>query len=236
MGYSGPLGYFFPDTDPALVLLFVLLAFMAAYLLGSINTAILVSKLMYHDDIRNYGSGNAGFTNIMRIYGKKAAVITFVGDIAKTLVAVMIGWCVFGYFGAYITGFACFIGHIFPIFYRFRGGKGVLCFATILFMLDWRIFCILFALFIALVVSTKFISLGSVIGSMAYPLFLYKMNDTGLATLNMIAMLFAAIIVLKHIPNIKRIMNGTESKFSFKKSKPTAEAAADSTQCKNKPE
>jgi glycerol-3-phosphate acyltransferase PlsY len=146
------------------------------YLLGSINTAILVSRYFYHDDIRNYGSGNAGFTNVMRTYGKKAALITLAGDLLKTVLAVLVGWCVFGYLTAYIAGFACFLGHIFPVFYGFKGGKGVLCMGTIMLMLDWRIFLVMITVFVGIVMATKYISAGSVICAMMFPLMLNRIT------------------------------------------------------------
>lgn len=219
LGFMGLIGYYFKNIPLIPSLLLILVYVFIPYLLGSINTAIIVSRVMYNDDIRKYGSGNAGFTNVMRTYGKKAAIITFAGDLLKTMIAVMIGWCVFGYLTAYIAGFACFIGHIFPVFYHFRGGKGILCMTAILFMLDWRIFLILFTLFIAIVLVSKYISAGSVICAMIYPLLLNRMNNTGLRMIEFIAMGIGIIVVVKHWQNLKRIFNGTESKFEFKKSK-----------------
>lgn len=218
-GMLGLIGANFHNIPLPVSLLLMLVYIFIPYLLGSINTAIIVSGVMYHDDIRNHGSGNAGFTNMMRNYGKKAAIITFVGDILKTVLAVLIGWCVFGYLTAYIAGLACLIGHVFPVFYNFRGGKGVVCLATILLMLDWRLFLILLAIFIILVLGTKYISAGSVICAMLFPLILNRMNDTPFKMIEIIALVIAVIIVVKHRENIKRIFNGTESKFAFKKSR-----------------
>lgn len=218
-GMLGLIGANFHDIPLPVSLLLMLVYIFIPYLLGSVNTAIIVSGVMYHDDIRNHGSGNAGFTNMMRNYGKKAAIITFVGDILKTVLAVLIGWCVFGYLTAYIAGLACLIGHVFPVFYNFRGGKGVVCLATILLMLDWRLFLILLAIFIILVLGTKYISAGSVICAMLFPLILNRMNDTPFKMIEIIALAIAVIIVVKHRENIKRIFNGTESKFAFKKSR-----------------
>lgn len=215
----GLIGANFHDISLIASMLLILVYVFIPYLLGSINTAIIVSKMMYHDDIRKYGSGNAGFTNVMRTYGKKAAIITFVGDLAKTMLAVLIGWSVFGYLTAYIAGLACLIGHVFPIFYGFKGGKGVLCLTAILFMLDWRLFLILLVMFVILVYGTKYISAGSVICAMLFPLLLNRMNDTPFQMIELIALAIAIIIVVKHIGNIKRIFAGTESKFKFKKSK-----------------
>jgi len=219
----GLIGCFWKDIPLIPSMLLVLVYVLIPYLLGSINTAILVSKHFYHDDIRNYGSGNAGFTNVMRTYGKKAAIITFAGDILKTLAAILIGWCVFGYLTAYIAGFACFLGHIFPVFYNFKGGKGVLCMATIMLMLDWRIFCTLLVVFVGIVMATKYISAGSVICAMMFPLMLNRMNNTGIYMIEFVAIAIAVIVVIKHRENLKRIFNGTESKFKIKKSKETGE-------------
>ncbi len=221
VGFMGLIGYFWKDIPLFPSMLLVLLYVLIPYLLGSINTAILVSKHFYHDDIRKHGSGNAGFTNVMRTYGKKAALITFGGDILKTLLAILIGWCVFGYLTAYIAGFACFLGHIFPVFYGFKGGKGVLCMGTIMLMLDWRIFLALIVVFIGIVMATKYISAGSVICSMMFPLMLNRMNNTGIYMIEFVAIAIAVIVVIKHRENLKRIFNGTESKFKIKKSKET---------------
>ncbi|MBO5256030.1 MAG: glycerol-3-phosphate 1-O-acyltransferase PlsY [Clostridia bacterium] len=223
IGFMGLIGYFWKDVPLIPSMLLVLVYVLIPYLLGSINTAILVSRHFYHDDIRKYGSGNAGFTNVMRTYGKKAAIITFAGDILKTLLAILVGWCVFGYLTAYIAGFACFLGHIFPVFYNFKGGKGVLCMATIMLMLDWRIFCALLVVFIGIVMATKYISAGSVICAMMFPLMLNRMNNTGIYMIEFVAIAIAVIVVIKHRENLKRIFNGTESKFKIKKSKETGE-------------
>lgn len=229
LGAEGLVGYFWKDIPVAASLLLAFVYILVPYLLGSVNTAIIVSDKFYHDDIRNYGSGNAGFTNIMRIYGKRAAVITFVGDFLKTVLAIMIGWCCFGYLTAYIAGFACFLGHIFPVYYRFRGGKGILCLTAMLFMLDWRIFLVLLAIFLLVVAMTKYISFGSVLCSVLYPLLFNRMNKVLLTLVphmylcQLIAVAVAVIVVIKHWGNLRRIFDGTESKFRFKKSRETAE-------------
>ena len=223
IGFTGLIGFYCKDIPLAASLGLIFLYVLIPYLLGSINTAIIVSKYMYHDDIRRYGSGNAGFTNVMRTYGKKAAFITFAGDIFKTVAAVLIGWCTLGYLTAYIAGFACFIGHIFPVFYKFRGGKGILCMTAILFMLDWRIFAVLCVIFLCSVACTKYISFGSVLCAMLFPILLNRLNNTGLSLIEFIAMAIAVIVVVKHLGNLKRIFSGTESKFEFKKSKKSAD-------------
>ncbi|MBQ3955616.1 MAG: glycerol-3-phosphate 1-O-acyltransferase PlsY [Clostridia bacterium] len=229
-GYMGLIGSLWQNRTTVPELLLAVVYILIPYLLGSVNTAIIVSGKFYRDDIRNYGSGNAGFTNIMRIYGKRAAIFTFVGDFLKTVLAILIGWCCFGYLTATIAGFACFIGHIFPVFYQFRGGKGILCLTAMLFMLDWRIFLILLGIFLLVVGMTKYISFGSVLCSLLYPLLFNRLNQarpfTGMWICQILAILIAAIVVIKHWGNLKRIFEGTESKFQFKKSKKTAEEEA----------
>ena len=229
-GYYGPIGSRFTSLPLPAELILLGLCILIPYLLGSVNTAIIVSGRFYHDDIRNHGSGNAGFTNIMRIYGKRAAIITFAGDILKTVVAILFGWCYLGMLTAYIAGFSCFLGHIFPVFYQFRGGKGILCLTAILFMLDWRIFLILLAVFLLMVGMTKYISFGSILGSMLYPLLFNRMNRNhpfdGVYICQLITVLIAVIVVIKHWGNLKRIFSGTESKFEFRKSKKTVDEEA----------
>ena len=231
LNHLGVVGYFWLKDNalvfPIMLSLLAISAFVA-YLLGSVNTAVIVSKLFYHDDVREHGSGNAGFTNMMRNYGKKPAIITFVGDFVKTALAMMIGWFLYGYMGAMTAALFAFLGHIFPIFYKFRGGKGIVCLCATIFMLDWRLFLILLAIFVVAVLVTQYISFGSVLCAMILPLFVSKMYKIGTpenarlrAFAVIIAMLFTIIIVLKHLGNLKRIFNGTESKFSFKKSKKT---------------
>ena len=225
VGFMGLIGYFWKDIPLIPSMLLVLLYVLVPYLLGSINTAIVVSGKIYHDDIRKYGSGNAGFTNVMRTYGKSAALMTLGGDILKTILSILIGWSVFGYLTAYIAGFACFIGHIYPVYYGFKGGKGVLCMASILLMLDWRIFLALLVVFVGIVMATKYISAGSVICSMMFPLMLNRMNNTGIYMIEFVAIAIAVVVVVKHRENLKRIFNGTESKFKIKKSKKVPDAA-----------
>ncbi len=232
VGMNGPMNVWFPGMPMVVHIVIWVLTLLAAYLLGGFNTAIVLSKKMYSEDVRDYGSGNAGFTNMMRTYGKKAAMLTMLGDFLKTVIAIMLGWFFLGYHGAYFAALACMIGHIFPIMYKGKGGKGVMCFATALLTLDFRMFLIEFALFVLIVLISKYISLGSVICVMTTPLFFHRMGilgqKFGIITLTIIAM--AILIVFKHAGNLKRISQGKENKFSFKKSKKkeeTADAAED---------
>lgn len=192
----------------------------AAYLLGSLNFAIIISGRQYKQDIRNYGSKNAGMTNMMRTYGKKAAALTLLGDALKAIVAGLIGYALLGQLGAYIAGCACVIGHMFPVFYKFRGGKGVVTTAASVLMCNPFVFLILFVCFVAIVAGTRYISLGSVMCMLVYP-FLLSAIDTWLlggCPYVLFALLISVLVIFKHRENIKRLREGKESKFYFKKS------------------
>lgn len=198
-----------------------------SYLLGSINFAIIISAKNYKQDIRDFGSKNAGMTNMMRTYGKKAAGLTLLGDALKAVVSCLLGYLLIGQLGAYIAGLCCILGHVFPVFYRFKGGKGVVTAAVTILMCDPFVFLILFALFVIIVLFTKYISLGSVMCMLLYPLILdattrfatrIGWGEESTSPFIIFPMIMAIVIVCKHWTNIKRLLNGTESKFSFKKS------------------
>ena len=199
----------------------VLLCCILPYLLGSLNAAIIVSKYKYHDDIRTHGSGNAGLTNMARVFGKKGALLTLLGDVAKQFLSVLIGIVVWGEWGAYLAGVFCMFGHIFPLYYHFRGGKGVLTAATMILMIDWQVFLITFALFVVTVLITQYVSLGSIIGGFALPGVVYtsaKLRGTVPALPAMIFSIFIGLmLIFMHRSNIRRLFNGTENKFKFKK-------------------
>lgn len=200
-----------------IMILGIVVCIAAPYFLGSLNFGIILSSKIYHDDIRNYGSGNAGMTNMLRVYGKKAAVLTFAGDALKAFVSALIGRLVLGEMGAYIAGFMCILGHVYPIYYKFKGGKGVVTAAIMILMLDPRVFLILFVIFIILVLMTRYISLGSVMCMLLYPVLLNRIAGPSFS--NIIAIMIAAFIIFLHRANIKRLLNGTESKISLGKKK-----------------
>ena len=216
------------NTDLILIIVGIILVIIAAYLLGSINFAIIISSKSYKQDIREFGSKNAGMTNMMRTYGKKAAAFTLIGDALKAVVACLLGYVVIGQLGAYIAGLFCILGHVFPVFYRFKGGKGVVTAAVTVLMCDPIVFPILLAIFVIIVLCTKYISLGSVMCLLLYPFMHYSfakfaMGADYTSPYVIYTFLMAVIIICKHWTNIKRLLNGTESKFSFKKSVKTAD-------------
>jgi len=199
-----------------LMALGVITSIVFPYLLGSVNSGILLSRFIYHEDIRTQGSGNAGATNMLRTYGKKMGILTFVGDFVKGMLGVVIGRLMFGLLGAYIGGLFCVLGHIFPCYYKFKGGKGVATSAGMVLMTNWKVLLVLVVIFALLVYMTKYISFGSIMVYMLYPLLLNNMKSP---TDPSIAIVFAFIItilgVFMHRKNLKRIFDGTESKLSF---------------------
>ena len=194
------------------------------YLLGSVNSGIVLSKFFYHEDIRTQGSGNAGATNMLRTYGKKMGIMTFVCDFVKGMLGVVIGRLMFGLLGSYIGGLFCVLGHIFPCYYKFKGGKGVATSAGMVLMTNWKVLLVLAAIFVLLVYMTKYISFGSIMVYLLYPLMLSKMKmptDPSIAIV--IAFVITVLGVVMHRKNLKRIFDGTESKLSFNvKDKPTS--------------
>lgn len=208
----------------ALTLIFVALCIIVPYLLGSINPAIIFSKLFFHDDIRTHGSGNAGATNTLRTYGKKMSVLVLGCDILKALISVGFGWLMMGHsIGGAIAGFFVIFGHMFPIYYKFKGGKGVACAAAVVLMMSPLSFLFCFLVFVIIVLGTKFVSLGSIIGIGLYPLFTRAfVPPEKQGAIGLFAVLIAVFIIFMHRTNIKRIANGEESKISLgKKDKKT---------------
>ena len=205
-----------------------------AYLIGSINFSVLISKKMAGFDVREKGSGNAGTTNMLRSVGKKAAVITLVCDILKGVVSIVIAIIV-GNIAKnldrelllQIAGIAVVLGHTFPIFFGFKGGKGVATSLGVLLMSNWQIglICLVFA--VVLMALTRMVSLGSCAAAVLFPVLTLFINqhytvltDGKSGRVYFIYSVILAIIVLyNHRSNIKRILNGTENKLSFKNTK-----------------
>lgn len=208
---------------------YLLLAVVAlsGYLIGSLNYSIIVSRVFIKSDIRSKGSGNAGSTNMLRNYGWAAGVITLFTDFMKTMVATMGAWVAFmktfpEYVGiaTAIAGFFCAVGHCFPLYFGFKGGKGVAVGAMTILAVDYRSFVIVLLSFIVLVAIFRYISLGSMAGAAAFPISLAFFTDyavkTEVATL-VVSIIMALMVISLHYPNIIRLFKGTENKISFKK-------------------
>ena len=199
-----------------------LICIIVPYLLGSVNFALVISKVLYRDDVRKYGSGNAGMTNMLRTFGKGAAAGTLLCDMLKAVVAVILGQLVYTQWGVggYMAGFFCVLGHIFPIFFKFHGGKGVATIAAMVLTLDPLCFLILFILFVVIVATTKYVSLGSIVICMLYPIFTYRLALAGISGWGIgfpviFSFLTAGIVIFMHRENITRLRNHTENKISF---------------------
>lgn len=213
------------DTGVFLTALAVALCLIFGYLLGSINFAIILSKRFGNDDVRNHGSKNAGTTNMLRTYGKKAALMTFIGDFLKAIITCFIGRLCFGVEGAYIAGLFCVIGHIFPVFFKFKGGKGVATTAGVMLACDGPTFLIILVLYVGVFLLSNFVSAASIMSALMYPFILYSLNSmlpegmraTGICILAALAM--GVIVVAKHAGNLKRIFEGTEPKTYLSKKK-----------------
>ena len=198
----------------------------AAYFLGCFNGAVIVSKYILRNDIRNHGSGNAGLTNFYRVFGGGLTFVVILCDVVKAVLAVLIGTLVIGtvaggwmgpVLGKYWAGLFCLLGHMFPCMFHFKGGKGILSGGTIALMLDWRVALVVWGGFLILAVLTKWVSLGSIWAGASFPFatwFVYQ--DLFLLVLSII---IGGLIVWKHRGNLKRILSGTESKFSLHKKK-----------------
>lgn len=218
-----------PYANIALYMMKNMLVVFVAYLLGSINSAIIISKILYKEDIRTHGSGNAGLTNMLRTYGTKAAVLTLFGDMLKTALAIGMAFVIggdSGYLGGvcinplcYYAGMYAVLGHVFPVFYKFKGGKGVLVTATMALILCPKVFAALLIIFIIVVLISRYVSLGSIIVAILFPLAVYVdvvLVSPNSSLLILIPALFLGIFVVWcHRSNIKRLKEGNEKKISI---------------------
>ncbi len=214
------------DVESGLLFLAgVILCIIIPYLIGSINPAIIFSRKIYHDDIRNHGSGNAGTTNTLRTYGKKMAALILFLDFLKAVIAVIIGSLILSrVWGGAIAGMFVILGHTFPVYYKFKGGKGVASLAGVVLVLSPISFLILVPLFAAIVLMSGFVSLGSVMCAFMLPIIQFAFYQ-GNAPITISCFFMMLLIVFMHRANIKRLMEGKESKISFgsKKDKESGE-------------
>lgn len=221
----------------------VLISFLIAYLLGSINTAVIVTKAATKGkkDIREMGSGNAGFTNVLRSVGKVPAILTIVFDFLKSVLGVFIGGVIFSIvftgssdldgivvIGKYLCGFFCILGHSYPVFFHFRGGKGIVSAAAMMLVADWRVFLIIVATFAIVFVFSKIISLASITCACLFPVYTFiitffidymnfKFPVSYVVLCTLAAFLIGLFVVIKHSGNIKRLIAGEEKKITAKK-------------------
>ncbi len=187
----------------------------AGYLIGSLSFSILLSRSQYKDDIRNYGSGNAGMTNMLRTFGKWAAVVVFAGDFLKGLAAVLLGGAIGGEAGALLAGFFAVVGHAFPLYFHFRGGKGVATSAGVILGLHPLVLLVLGSVFLLVLFLSRIVSLSSICAAVSYPItaLLLRLPRPEL----LLSVVLAALVIWLHRANIGRLMRGEEHRFGVKK-------------------
>ena len=190
----------------------LIISAIISYLLGSLNFGIIISKSLNKDDVRSHGSGNAGSTNMLRSF----VIVRKMGNIslAENGGALILGIDA-RMFTKSFAGLFCVLGHIFPCFFGFKGGKGVATAGGMVFMIDWRIALILLAIFAIIVLITKYVSLGSIAMAVFYPVFIFVFYKS--LPLTLLSLIFTLIVVLAHRENIKKLINHTESKIGSKK-------------------
>lgn len=196
------------------VVLKAVLTAVIGYLLGSANTSLIVGKF-YGVDVRKHGSGNAGATNTLRTLGKTAAILVTVGDILKGIVSCLIGLYIAGDVGVMAGGVAAVIGHNWPVYFGFKGGKGIFTSFAVILMMDWRIGLVLLGVFAVVLALTRYVSLGSIIGSALFPVVAWIFGKK--IEFILFSLVIAVLAVVRHRANIRRILDGTESKFGSKK-------------------
>ena len=188
----------------------------AGYLLGSLSMSIILSRAVLGEDVRRKGSGNAGATNMARVYGLKAGALTLGGDVLKASLSMLNGWLLLGDVGLALGGIASLVGHCFPVYYNFRGGKGVSVGAAVALAIDWRVFLSIVLVFALAAFLSKKVSLGSVCAAVAISItsLIFQVSTPKL----ILAVFGMLLVVFQHRENIKRLINGTEP--DFKPAKP----------------
>ena len=208
--------------------IYILVAIIA-YAIGSINFSVLISRKMAGFDVREKGSGNAGTTNMLRAIGIKAAIITLICDILKGVLAILVAFVIGKMTQTadkalliQLAGILVVVGHTFPIFFEFRGGKGIATALGVLLITNWRIglICLVFA--VILIAITRMVSVGSMSAAILFPVLTLFIGDNFIVAQGgfkyfVYSLMLAGFVIFNHRENIKRIMNGTENKISFKK-------------------
>ena len=203
----------------------IVLTALFSYLLGNLNGAILLSRLVEKDDVRRHGSGNAGFTNFFRNYGKATSLLVILIDGAKTALSCLLGAFLLGKYGLgtegmLLGGLCATLGHDFPAFLGFRGGKGIVCGFMTALVTDWRIGLILLALFALTYFSTKYVSLASLLCAVGF-LVLFPLFYPGKIWVTVLAAVMAVLAIFLHRENLKRLLKGQERKTDFFRKKGT---------------
>ena len=193
----------------------LIISAVIGYLLGSVSVAVLLTKGTFGRDVRSQGSGNAGATNVARVFGMGAGVLTLVGDMAKTALSGLAGYLLAGRLGLTVACCACLIGHCWPVWFGFRGGKGVSVAGCIALLLDWRFFLAIVGVFALMFILTHRVSAASVTAAVTYPILYWLiLRDTGAGL--WVCCIIAVIVIILHRGNISRLIKGTEPRFKPK--------------------
>lgn len=193
---------------------------LVSYFLGCINGSVMVSHFIIKDDVRSHGSGNAGLTNFYRTYGAKYALLVIAIDMGKTALAALIGGLMFSHLfqdwtlGVLLAGLGCELGHMFPVFFGLKGGKGILSGGILVWFLDWRVGLIAWSLFIVLWLATRYVSMGSIFAASSMPISSLFFLDLKWYHI-VLSFIVAGLVVFCHRENIKRLLTGTENKFKW---------------------
>lgn len=194
-----------------------ILILIISYLLGSINTSIIVGRIKSGEDIRQFGSGNAGATNTLRTFGKTAAVLVVVGDVLKAVISILVAKLISGEdIAVYIASIGVILGHNFPVFFGFKGGKGIVVSATASLFADWRVGLVIIIIALLIMIITKYVSLGSIIGACLIVVFglVFRGIDVEFLVFSIIV---GGLAIIMHRKNIVRLIKGTENKLNFSK-------------------
>ncbi|MDD2385726.1 MAG: glycerol-3-phosphate 1-O-acyltransferase PlsY [Bacteroidales bacterium] len=207
------------------MLVYLIIFSIISYLIGSFSSAVWYGKWFYKTDVREYGSKNAGATNTLRVLGVKAALPVFITDILKSYLAVQLIWFVPDimtgseqfYQIKLLFGVSAVIGHIFPLYTNFKGGKGVASMLGLVLALHPAAAGLSLAVFSLVFIFTRIVSISSISAALVFPVIIYLLEKAEIITLSIFSVIAAILIVITHLKNIKRLLKGEEKKMHFKK-------------------
>ncbi len=197
----------------------VLITLLIGYFIGSINSSIIIGKILTGKDIRDFGSGNAGATNALRVLGKKAGILTFVFDALKAVIAILICQAIFKEnreIAIYLSGIGTVLGHNYPLWFKFKGGKGIVVSVVTIFFADWKIGLLIFIISLSIMIISRYVSLGSVIGSVFLIILAFVFKRDNIPYI-VYALIISFLAIFRHRANISRLISGTENKLNFSK-------------------
>ncbi|MDR7856413.1 glycerol-3-phosphate 1-O-acyltransferase PlsY [Tissierella sp.] len=194
----------------------VFITILISYLIGCFSSAYFLGKISKNIDIRSHGSGNAGATNALRVLGTKMGILTFVLDILKGIVAVMLGKYIYGFNGGLLASVFVVLGHNFPVFLGFKGGKGVATSLGVLLILNWQTALISLVIAVIFILTTKYVSLGSIMASLVAPIAIFIVSDSSNKLLFITTLVLASLSIIRHKANIMRLFKGKEAKLGNK--------------------